>query len=432
MKAHLRITLAPGASVDGPIPHWERLVRDKSHAPEQFHRPVDEVLRAHGVPVWVTHEYLPAGERFSPEEVASGLDRMYRLILQREGDFPAGLVDAIHLLPSVVQVHTGRIGQTDLPPLRAQQMTATTDLASRRAIGLPEAHQFSRGDRQVTIAVLDTGVALDHPELTDVLVPGRDFVDIIDGAKRFLGDYLDADDIPDDEVGHGTHVAGIIAGSGREMPAGVVPECRVMPVRVLGALRRGDHPVGAGLVDNINAGMKWAVDQGADVLSMSLGVEPVGEEEPHREVIDYARRRGVTVVAASGNDGSDSTRYFPGALPYPITVGAADPEREVAGFSTYGPQVDLVAPGTDIYSCLPGRRYGFSTGTSHATPFVSGAVAMLYSIARARGRRMNDSRVKWILRNSADRLDTRFRHPKAGFGRLNLLDAVRLLDHKLD
>jgi subtilisin family serine protease len=432
MKAHLKLTLVPGAPVDGPIPHWERLAEDKSLAPERFHRPVDELLRAYGVPVWVTHEYRPAAERFSPEEIASGLDRIYRLILQRDGTFPADLIDAIRLLPTVAYAHVGRIGQVDLPPVRAHEMSVTTDMGSRRAIGLPEAHSFTRGSRDVTVAVLDTGVSLDHPELQDALLPGRDFVDIIDGAKRFLGDFLEADDVPDDDVGHGTHVAGIIAGAGRQMPAGVVPSCRILPVRVLGALQRGDRPVGAGLVDNINAGIKWAVDQRADVISMSLGVEPVGHELPHQEVVDYARRKGVTVVAASGNDGSNTTRYFPGALAYVIAVGASDPEGEVASFSTYGSQVDFVAPGTDIYSCLPNRSYGFSTGTSHATPFVSGGAAMLCSLARSRGARTNDSRVKWLLRNTADRVDTRFRTDKAGFGRLNLLDAVRLLDHKLD
>ena len=164
---------------------------------------------------------------------------------------------------------------------------------------------------------------------------------------------------------------------------------------------------------------------------MSLGVEPDGDEVPHREVIDYARRKGATVVAASGNDGS-TTRYYPGALPYVITVGATDQQGEVAAFSTYGPQVDLVAPGTDVFSCLPGGRYGFSTGTSHATPFVAGAAALLHAFARRKGGRMTDSRVKWILRQTADRASARLRTREAGFGRLNLLDAIRLLDFKLD
>ena len=433
MKDHLKVTLRPGAPVAADVPHWERLLTDKSAAPAHFHRPVDELLHAHGVPVWATREYRPAfGEAFSRDEVASGLDRVYRLILQREGRFPEELVDAVRLVPTVASVRRATIGSADLPHLEPAAMSATTDRASREAISLPEAHAYGKGDPSVTVAVLDTGVALDHPELAHALAPGRDFVDIIDGASRFLGDFLDADDIPDDEVGHGTHVAGIIAGRGRSMPEGVVPRCRILPVRVLGALRRGSKTVGAGLVDNINAGIKWAVDQGADVISMSLGVERIGDDLPHEEVVDYARRRGVSVVSASGNDGSPTTRYYPGALPYSITVGAVDELGDVTSFSTYGPHVDFVAPGANVYSTMPGASYGFSTGTSHATPFVSGGVAFLHALARRRGGRMNDARVKWVLRHTADRVDRRFRHPRAGFGRLNLLDAARLLDHKLD
>src|SRR4051794_34006144 len=176
MKPHVKVTLQPGVPVSGEIPHWETLVEDKSVAPERFHGPIDELLRTYRVPVWVTHEYRPAGDRFSPEEVASGLDRIYRLILQRDAGFPAELVDAIRLLPTVASARLGRIGRADLPPVQARELSATTDTASRQAVGLPEAHAFTRGSREVSVAVLDTGVALDHPELRDTLLPGRDFV----------------------------------------------------------------------------------------------------------------------------------------------------------------------------------------------------------------------------------------------------------------
>lgn len=432
MKAHLKLRLRPDVRVEQEVPHWEDLIGSKGASPDHFHTPVDRLLARHGTPVWVAHEYRPATGGFSDEEARAGLNRVYRLILQREGGFPPDLVRDISLVPTVEYVDVGRVGSVDLPPVAPAQMSVRTDAESRRAIHLDEAHAFTRGDESVTVAVLDTGVELDHPELQDALLPGRDFVDIIDGAKRFLGDFLGADDAPNDEVGHGTHVAGIVAAAGRRMPVGVVPRCRILPVRVLGALRRPEGPVGAGLIDNINAGIKWAIDQGAQVLSMSLGVERDGGELPHEEVVDYARQKGVSIVAASGNDGSSTTRYYPGALPYAIAVGAVDPAGEVAAFSTWGEQVDLVAPGTDIYSTYPGHGYAFSSGTSHATPFVAGGVAMLHSLARARGGRLTDSRVKYVLRNTADRNDTRFRTSKAGFGRLNLIDAVRLLDHKLD
>jgi thermitase len=104
----------------------------------------------------------------------------------------------------------------------------------------------------------------------------------------------------------------------------------------------------------------------------------------------------------------------------------------VASFSTYGAQVSMVAPGTNIYSTFLNNDYAFSTGTSHATPFVTGAVALLKSYARSRGRSLSDGQVKHVLKHSADRVGTTFKDRKAGFGRLNLLDAMRLLEHKLE
>ena len=234
-----------------------------------------------------------------------------------------------------------------------------------------------------------------------------------------------------DDQGHGTHVAGIIAGQGLNMPLGVVPRCKILPVRVLGAMKRGAKKVGAGLVDNINSGIKWAIDHGADVINMSLGIEHTDGGLPHEEVVKYARRKGVSIVAASGNDGQEHL-YYPGALPHVIAVGALDESGEITSFSTYGKQVDFAAPGTDIYSTYIGNDYGFSTGTSHASPFVAGAIALLKSYARQKYKiNLSDRQVKYLLKHTADKLDKRFKHPKAGFGKLNLLDALRLLDYKL-
>jgi subtilisin family serine protease len=196
-------------------------------------------------------------------------------------------------------------------------------------------------------------------------------------------------------------------------------------------MQRGEKRVGAGLIDNINVAVKWAVDQGADVINMSLGIRHTGGGLPHEEVVDYAKRKGVTIVAASGNDGTEDL-YYPGALPHVIAVGAFDADGEVAGFSTYGKQVSFVAPGTDIYSSYLDHAYAFSSGTSHATPFVTGAVAMLKSYARKKGARLSDAKVKHILKHTADKVDAGFKNRRAGFGRINLLDAVRWLEDKLN
>jgi subtilisin family serine protease len=391
------------------------------------------------VPVWVTHEFPSAHKEWSADEIKHGLNRIYRLILHNDRQIPEKLIRDINLLPEVSYTRMGDIAVADLPQAHALESTgnltlnAGTDRASRDSIRLPEAHLTTKGDRRIIVAVLDTGVDTDHAELTHAYMPGKDFVDIIDGAERFLGDFLGYDNDPDDNlVGHGTHVAGIIAAAGTNMPMGVAPQCRILPVRVLGAMKRGDKPVGAGLVDNINVGLKWAIDQGVEVVNMSLGVRDVGGGLPYKEVIDYARSKNVTIVAASGHHGAEDL-YYPGAYPYVVTVGALDLDKEhVAPFSTYGKQVDLVAPGTDIYSSFLDNSYAFSSGTSHAAPFVTGAIALLKSFARAKGHHLSDGKAKYLIKHTSDKVGGRYKHQKAGYGRLNVGDAMRLLRQKLN
>ncbi|MGK7953854.1 MAG: S8 family serine peptidase [Crocosphaera sp.] len=431
MKPHIKLKLQSPIT-DIMLPHWQHLIAQKALAITKIHPDIDALFSKYNIPVWVTQEYQSADQDWNHTELASGLNRVYRLILQRDIPIPAKIIQELSLLPIVESVDIGKIGEAELPLMESAQMSVNTDSRSRSAIHLDMAQKlFSEGDPEITVAILDTGVNLNHPEFKHLLLPGFDFVNIIDGANKFVGDYLDYDEDSEDEVGHGTHVAGIIAAKGQRMPVGVVPKCRILPVRVLGAMKQGSKRVGAGLVDNINAGIKWAIDQGADIINMSLGIRHTGGGLPHQDVVEYAKCRGVTIVAASGNDGQEQL-YYPGALPYVIAVGAVDELGQMASFSTYGKQVDLVAPGSNIYSTYLNNDYAFSTGTSHASPFVAGAVAMLKSYAwQKRGQRLSDSQVKYILKHTADRIDSRFKHRKAGFGKLNLIDALRLLEYKL-
>ncbi|MEP7383184.1 MAG: S8 family serine peptidase [Gemmatimonadota bacterium] len=430
MKPHLELKLKAGVNAPD-APYWEDVIRDKAGSEIAVDRDVARVLAGHDTPVLTTQAYRPSGAAWSADEVAAGLDRVYRLVLIADGDVPPNLVRDISLIPTIEYVRIGRVGHALLPTPEVAEMSVSTDSRSRDAIFLEQAQQYSLGDPSVIVAVLDTGVWLSHPEFAGHLLPGRDFVDILDGADAFFGDYLDADDDPTDAVGHGTHVTGIVTARGSAMPRGVVPKCRVLPVRVLGALKQGDKKVGAGLIANINVAIKWAVDQGARIINMSLGVRHTGGGLPHQEVVDYARRKGVTIVAAAGNDGQEML-YYPGALPHVIAVGAVDDAGAVAPFSTFGQQVSFVAPGTNIYSTYLGNDYAYSTGTSHATPFVTGAAALLASYAQERHRiRLSDAQLKHVLKHTADRVDGQFKHAKAGFGRINLLDAVKLLEYRL-
>lgn len=432
MKSHLVITLRMGVRAPA-VPHWADAVADKAGVAEGLEPAVDAVLARWRLPVWVNREYGSAGPAWSAAEIASGLDRVYRLVLQRDGRIPDALLEDLRLVPVVERARRGEVRGAPLPAPVSRALSGVPDTASREAIGLPEAHRRTRGDPAVTIAVIDTGVWSSHPELRDVLLPGFDFVDIVDGHDEFVGDFLGADPDPEDEVGHGTHVCGIVAARGRAMPPGVAPRCRVLPVRALGALRQGSIRVGAGLVDNINNAIKYAVDHPSRpvVINVSLGIPHTGGGLPHEEVVDYARRRGVTIVAAAGNDGRDAL-YYPGALPHVIAVGACDAEGRIAPFSTYGDQVSFVAPGEDVYSAYLADDYAFSSGTSQAAPFVTGAVALLQAYARQRaGLRLRDGQVKHLLQHTADRVDAHFKDRRAGYGRVNLPDALRLLDHRL-
>ncbi|MGQ0648556.1 MAG: S8 family peptidase [Gemmatimonadaceae bacterium] len=430
MRPHLEVKLRRGVPAPD-APYWEDAIRNKAGTDVTIDRDLARLLARHAVPVIATRAYAPHAAIWSPDEIASGFDRVYRLVLAEHSTLPPALLADISVIPTIEYARLGAVGSTEIPQPEVAALSVSTDKRSRDAIHLDEAQQFSKGDPSIIVAVLDTGVWLAHPELEGRLLPGRDFVDILDGAGKFLGDYLDADDDPTDAVGHGTHVAGILVARGTNMPLGVVPRCRILPVRVLGALRQGDKSVGAGLVDNINVAIKWAIDRGASIINMSLGVKHVGGGLPHQDVIDYAKRKGVTVIAAAGNDGQEAL-YYPGALPHVIAVGAVDERDEVAPFSTYGRQVSFVAPGTNIYSTYLGNEYAHSTGTSHATPFVTGAAAMLKAFAKSKyGVRLSDGQLKHVLKHSADRVDAQFKHPKAGFGRINLLDAMKLLEHKL-
>ena len=430
MKPHVVFWLRPGTE-HRPVGSWLAAIGDPGVAGPPFQPDIDRVLARHQGGCLVVHEHDPARtDGWSADETALGLDRKFRAISLVDRPFDADVVASLRALPVVERVEPGIVATAPVP--RASSMSARSSSWAGRLIGLDEARRVTQGIGSVTIAVLDTGVDLTHPEYAGRLDAGFDFVDIIDGADAFLGDRVDADADPTDPgVGHGSHVTGILVARGEQMPMGVAPGCRVLPVRVLGALRQGEQVIGAGLVDNINAGIKWAVDHGADVINMSLGIRHEGGGLPHTDVVRYAERRGVTIVAAAGNDGGD-TLYYPGALPGVIAVGAVGRDDEVASYSTWGAQVDIVAPGTDIWSSWLDGGYAFATGTSQATPYVAGAAALCRSLPAKRGGRLRADEVASVLTATADRRDQRFKTPRAGCGRLNVPDALRLAMHRLD
>lgn len=430
MKRHIVITMNAELADASGLPDWIDFIHDKSRARESFVPAIDEIFASFGLKFWVTHEYKPAnGNSFDATEREHGLSRTYRLILQDDCDLPPDLVARIKLIPSVKDAREIDVASAPLPkPALATSLSQRASVAAN-LINLAFAKMLTRGRPDVRIAVLDTGVNLSHPELRGKLLPGADFVELSGlDTTDFVGDFTGYDEVPEDEVGHGTHVSGIVAGRGLDMDEGVAPDCRLLPVRVLATMKSDGHLVGAGIVDNINTGLKWAVDHGANVINMSLGIKHTGGGLPHADVIRYALAKGVCVVAASGNDGS-AERYYPGALPGVIAVGAVDAQGDVATFTSYGANITVVAPGVNIYSSFAHSGYAFASGTSQASPFVAGAVGLMQAYALDQGHKLSSSEIFEVLRSTSDRADTRLRTEHAGYGLINLADAFKLLTH---
>lgn len=204
------------------------------------------------------------------------------------------------------------------------------------------------------VAVIDTGVDLNHKDLKANIIGGYNATD---QTKS-----------PQDGQGHGTHVAGTVAAVNNKVGViGVAPEAKILAVKVL-----DDH--GGGTPFNIALGIIWAANNGANVINMSLG-----SSEPFMAVeaaVKYAVSKNVTVIAASGNDGADSHVDYPGAYKQVIAVGASNFNGKRAEFSNAGKAVEFIAPGEDVLSSIPGGTYEFNSGTSMASPHVAGLAAL--------------------------------------------------------
>lgn len=245
------------------------------------------------------------------------------------------------------------------------------------AVDLPRAWDVTTGSPDVVIAVVDSGVEATHPDLAGAVDQGYDFVD---GDR----DTADGD-------GHGTGVAGIAAARADNGigAAGVCWSCRILPLRVLG-------PEGFALQTTMADAIDYAVDQGAAVVNVSLYG---GNRNPRLEdAIDRARRSGVLVAAAAGNEGS-TVREYPAAFAAALSVGATAAGGGLAGYSNRGDWVKFAAP-----TCLPttqiGGRFGDGCGTSGATPLVAGIVALL----RARAPFATASQIESALAQTARRI----------------------------
>jgi subtilisin family serine protease len=276
---------------------------------------------------------------------------------------------------------------------------------SLEMINAPAGWEVTTGSEEIIIAIVDTGIDHNHPDLEGKVVDGYNFVN--DTAGK-----------PGDDEGHGTFVAGIAAaktGNGIGV-AGVAPACWLMPVKVLDA-------TGTGTINGIARGIIWAVNK-MDELGVTgvinLSLSGKGYSRFFHDAVDYALERNIPVVAASGNRYKYDDELYPAGFPGVISIGAVKKDETIANFSSKGGNLFLAAPGQGIFSILPMGGYGYGSGTSASAPFVSGTIALL----KSRWPELDIDGIHAQLRKTAKDLAASGWDPETGWGLLNLGEAL--------
>lgn len=316
------------------------------------------------------------------------------------------------------------------------------DLWAMPKISAPTAWNTTTGSNSITVAVIDSGVDYNHPDLSGRVTKGKDLSTCDDSAEESLGlppggcnNPKQQDNDPMDDSGHGTHVAGTIGAIGNNAVGvtGINWSVNILAIKVLGS-------GGGGPFSNVLEGIQYAADNGAKVINMSLGAHNAGscassQNRVAQDAIDYAVGKGVTVVVAAGNDGSDVSSDIFGSCNNAIVVGATTQNDTRPSWSNYGSNVTIAAPGVQILSTIPSvlspelaqgcpafpqsNLYRYCQGTSMATPHVAGAAGVLLSLKPD----LTPDQVKNYLVSSADQITT----DRPIGPRLNLAKAVDLV-----
>ncbi|MFH0775910.1 MAG: S8 family serine peptidase [bacterium] len=271
-------------------------------------------------------------------------------------------------------------------------------------ISAKEGWDLTMGTIGITIAIIDTGIDLDHPDIFSTSTPFSELEPkIINGW-----DYVNDDDTPDDDNSHGTHVAGIASGltDNGTGTAGLAGNCRLLALKVLGA-------TGTGTYADIAYAIMEAVGRGAKVINLSLG--GTDDSQTLENACDYANENGVLIIAAAGNNNSTSKLYPAGYDPV-MAVAATDVFDDKCSFSNYGDWVDISAPGESILSTVIAGKYARYSGTSMAAPFVSGLAGLLFSYIGT----LTATDVSDIIKKTADEIGW----SGLGAGRINVKNAL--------
>lgn len=256
----------------------------------------------------------------------------------------------------------------------------------------------------VTIAVLDTGVDVNHPDLANSISKTWSVINHNDNAA--------------DSHGHGTHCSGIITANNNTIGmVGVAPQTKIIAIKVL-----GDD--GSGTMAGVAAGIRFAIDNKADIISMSLG-GPEGDPVLH-DAIKEAYNKNIPIICAAGNSGDRGTVAYPARYPETIAIGALNYKNLRAEFSQTGTKLDFMAPGVDILSTYIGG-YRVLSGTSMATPWVAGVVALMIAKHRKIGGQTplhTVENVREHLSKTALDLETAGKDNKTGFGLIDVKKAL--------
>lgn len=268
--------------------------------------------------------------------------------------------------------------------------------------GVPQKWNSSQGE-DVVVAVIDTGCDLNHIDLKDNLLPGKNFVQFLKG--------------PMDDNGHGTHVCGTIAAINNDTGVvGVAPKTKIIPVKAL-------DEKGSGNINTIIKAIEWSADQGVNFITMSLG-SPIESEELEKAMI-YASEKGSIVFCAAGNSGEDVDIMYPAKCNHTIAIGAVDRYLRRTNFTCSGETLDFLAPGHEILSCVPGNEYAIMSGTSMSNPFAVGCACLALSLYKKRGMEHKlktcEDYINLFSKNALHLLDNQYAYQKRyeGYGIIN-------------
>ncbi|WP_243735191.1 S8 family serine peptidase [Paenibacillus turpanensis] len=346
--------------------------------------------RANLPDTWIVKwkESVPERFRAESEIVRSYEDRLITVVKPKKGRDPAAWAaywgqsrETVYMQPNQeVRIQAG-VKPND---------TYYSKQYHLQQIRAEEAWSEATENPQLIIAVVDTGVDLDHPDLTPNLVKGYNLID--------------PSEPPEDDNGHGTNVAGVIGavGNNRLGVTGLLWRTKIMPIKAVEANGRGEE-------DKLGEGIRYAVDHGAKIVVLSLGLN---RYTPYlKEIADYAEKKGVLLVAASGNEGTDVK--YPAAYPTVVAVGGVGLDNTADYRSNRGPELDIVAPWF-VYTTAKDGGYEYNEGTSMAAPQVAGVAGLIWN----KYPYMKPVEIRSLLRQTAEDLTSSGWDAATGYGLL--------------